>query len=195
MVPNKIIQRTFHIAHGDSIGTGFTIDVDGRQYLATARHVISDLESNSEIGVLRNGEWQQSAIGAVWHSPTGADVSLISLQHQLSPPYPIKHVGPENNFYLSQQIFFLGFPYGMHMEAGQVNDGFPVPFVKTGIVANFSMLSGGSQIMCRRKKPDGVKVICNQSVHLMIYNGLVSEINTQTSAVGGAPPEWTCSGR
>ena len=147
MVPNKIIQRTFHIAHGDSIGTGFTIDVDGRQYLATARHVISDLESNSEIGVLRNGEWQQSAIGAVWHSPTGADVSLISLQHQLSPPYPIKHVGPENNFYLSQQIFFLGFPYGMHMEAGQVNDGFPVPFVKTGIVANFSMLSGGSQII------------------------------------------------
>ena len=52
-----------------------------------------------------------------------------------------------------------------------------------------------SQIMCRRNKPTGIKVICNQSVHLMIYNGLVNEINTQTTAVGGAPPEWTCSGR
>ena len=52
-----------------------------------------------------------------------------------------------------------------------------------------------SQIMCRRNKPDGVAVICNQSVHLMIFNGRVNEINTQTSAVGGAPAEWTCSGR
>jgi S1-C subfamily serine protease len=147
VVPNKILQRTFHIAHADSIGTGFTLDADGRQYLATAKHVVEGLEPNTAIGVLRNGEWQDTLIGAVWHSPTGADLALISLKHQLSPSHLISHVGAENQFYLSQQIYFLGFPYGMHMEAGQINDGFPVPFVKTGIVANFSMVSGGSQII------------------------------------------------
>ena len=52
-----------------------------------------------------------------------------------------------------------------------------------------------SQIMCRRNKPEGVKVICYQSVHLMIFNGRVNEINTRTAAVGGAPAEWTCRGR
>ena len=147
MVPNKILQRTFHIAHRDSIGTGFTIDADGRQYLATAKHVVAGLESNSTIGVLRNGEWHDTPVGAVWYSPTGADVALLSLKSQLSPSYPIAHVGAENQFYLSQQIFFLGFPYGMHMEAGRINDGFPIPFVKTGIVSNFSTISGGSQII------------------------------------------------
>ena len=52
-----------------------------------------------------------------------------------------------------------------------------------------------SQIMCRRNKPQGVDVFCYQSVHLMIFNGRVNEINTQTAAVGGAPAEWTCRGR
>ena len=51
------------------------------------------------------------------------------------------------------------------------------------------------QIMCRRNKPKSVNAICYQSVHLMIFNGHVNEINTQTAAVGGAPAEWTCRGR
>ena len=52
-----------------------------------------------------------------------------------------------------------------------------------------------SQIMCHRNRPEGVKAICDQSVHLMIFNGRVNEISTQTAAVGGAPAEWTCRGR
>ena len=147
MVPQKILQRTFHIAHAGSIGTGFTLDADGRQYLATAKHVVAGLEPNATIGVLRDGEWQDTPIGNVWHSPTGADLALVSLKKQLSPSHPIGYVAAENQFYLSQQIFFLGFPYGMHMEAGQINAGFPVPFVKTGIVSNFSRVNGGSQII------------------------------------------------
>ena len=52
-----------------------------------------------------------------------------------------------------------------------------------------------TQIICRRNNPNGAKETCHQSVHLMIYSGLVNQINTQTSAVGGVPPEWSCSGR
>ena len=52
-----------------------------------------------------------------------------------------------------------------------------------------------SQVMCRRNKPKSANAICYQTVQLMIFNGRVNEINTQTAAVGGAPAEWTCRGR
>ena len=147
MVPSNILQRTFHISHKGATGTGFTVDVDGRQYLATAKHVVDGLAPESSIGVMRNGTWQGVDIGEVWHSPTGADVALLSLKNQLSPAHQIVVLGDSASYSLSQQIFFLGFPYGLHMEAGLINNGYPVPFVKTGIVASFSLVSGGSQLI------------------------------------------------
>ncbi|NIF29177.1 trypsin-like peptidase domain-containing protein [Pantoea sp. Tr-811] len=146
MVPRSILTRTFHVLHCGGIGTAFTIDVDGRQYLATAEHVVKGLASGSSISVHRNGSWQEVAIGEVWHSTTGADVSLLSLKEPLSPSEPIG-LGTSASYYLSQQIYFLGFPFGLHMEAAQINNGFPVPFVKTGIISSFSPKSGGSQLI------------------------------------------------
>lgn len=147
MVPSNILQRTFHISHNRSTGTGFTIDVDGRQYLATAKHVIEGLAPDSSIGVMHDGAWKNIEIGEIWHSPTGADVALLSLKNQLSPSHKIVALGDSASYFLSQQIYFLGFPFGLHMEAGLINNGYPVPFVKTGIVASFSSVSGGSQLI------------------------------------------------
>lgn len=146
MVPSNMLQRIFHIGHNGSIGTGFTIDVDGRQYLVTARHVVEGLTSDSQISLLRNGAWGSIDIGNVWNSPTGADIALLSLRSQLSPAHHIV-VGGAGSFFLSQQIFFLGFPFGLNMEVGQINNGYPMPFVKTGIVSSFSSVSGGSQLI------------------------------------------------
>ncbi len=60
---------------------------------------------------------------------------------------PENALGDATSFFLSQQIFFLGFPYGLHMEAAQANNGYPIPFVKTGIISSFSPVSDGSQII------------------------------------------------
>lgn len=147
MVPSNILQRTFRISHNGATGTGFTIDVDGRQCLATAKHVVDGLASESSIGVMRNGAWQSVDIGDAWYSPTGADIALLSLKNQLSPSHKVVVLGDSASYFLSQQIYFLGYPYGLHTEASQINNGYPVPFVKTGIVASFSPVSGGSQLI------------------------------------------------
>lgn len=147
MVPSNILQRTFQLLHNGATGTGFTFDVDGRQYLATARHVVEGLKAGSNVEVFGNGTWQQVAIGSVWFSPTGADVALLSLRQQLSPAHVIAILGDGATFSLSQQAYFLGFPYGLQTEVGQLNNGYPIPFVKSGIVSSFSMPSGGSQVV------------------------------------------------
>lgn len=146
MVPNNILQRTFNISHNGSSGTAFTIDVDGRQYLVTARHVVDGLTPGSSVTVLRNKAWQPLEISGVWYSPTGADIALLSLKRQLSPALRIT-LGDSVRFFLSQNIYFLGFPYGLHMDGALINDDYPVAFVKSGIVASFSQVSGGSQII------------------------------------------------
>ena len=147
MVPSNILQRTFRLLHNGATGTGFTFDVDGRQYLATARHVVEGLEAGSNFGVSCSGTWQQVAVGSVWFSPTGADVALLSLERQLSPAHGVVMLGDGATFSLSQQAYFLGFPYGLQTEVGQLNNDYPIPFVKSGIVSSFSMLSGGSQVV------------------------------------------------
>jgi hypothetical protein len=42
------------------------------------------------------------------------------------------------NFYISQECFFLGFPFGLKMDdkEGKINNGFPLPFVKKGIISS-----------------------------------------------------------
>ncbi len=40
----NILNRTFHMSYGGSTGTCFTVDVDGRQYLVTARHVVQSTD-------------------------------------------------------------------------------------------------------------------------------------------------------
>jgi hypothetical protein len=40
MITANYMCRTFRIKCGNSSGSGFTIDVNGREYLITARHVV-----------------------------------------------------------------------------------------------------------------------------------------------------------
>ncbi len=146
MVPSNILQRTFHIAHNGEAGTAFTIEVSDLQYIVTAAHVVKALQPNSHLSVMHCGQWLTVDIGEVWVSPTGADIALISPKKQLSPAHSIL-VGSASSFYLSQQIYFLGFPYGLRLDLGPANNDFPLPFVKTGIVSSFTSAGSGSQIV------------------------------------------------
>lgn len=146
MVPTNILQRTFHIAHNGESGTAFTVEISDLQYIVTAAHVVKGLQSGSKLSVMHRGEWLSIDIGEVWVSPIGADIALISPNKQLSPVHPIL-VGSASSFYLSQQIYFLGFPYGLRLDLGPLNNDFPVPFVKTGIVSSFTTAGDGSQIV------------------------------------------------
>ena len=44
MITANVIHRVFRIAIGSQVGSGFTIDVEGKEYLVTARHIADELE-------------------------------------------------------------------------------------------------------------------------------------------------------
>src|SRR5260370_14130079 len=57
MVPSNILQRVFAVKIGSEQGTGFTIEVDGQQYLITAKHLLLSAPSSSVIEVWHDKNW------------------------------------------------------------------------------------------------------------------------------------------
>ncbi len=51
MIKNNVIHRVFYLRYEDNAGTCFTIDIDGRQYFVTARHVVSDLTESQSLSI------------------------------------------------------------------------------------------------------------------------------------------------
>ncbi|WP_353632526.1 serine protease [Pseudomonas canadensis] len=144
MITSSIIQRTFSIKAGDSSATGFTVDIDNLQYLVTAKHVIENLNKEDGLDVYHDGQWKELPIKKLWMSDSGADLALISFHQQISPSHKV-NLEPHSGYFLSQTAYFLGFPFGLKLEAGQTNNGYPVPFVKSAIISSFTLSKTGSE--------------------------------------------------
>lgn len=133
MITTNAIQRTFHIRVGDSTGTCFTIDVDDKQYLVTAKHVVPDLVGTSNIEIFHEQQWKNIEVTVVGHCDGEIDISVLTTNLQISPTHPLEPTSAGMAY--GQDVYFLGFPYGMAGEIGPMNRDFPFPFVKKAIVS------------------------------------------------------------
>lgn len=145
VVSSNALQRTFQLKYGNQTGTCFTLDVDGRQYLVTARHVVDGIKGGGNIEIRRDSQWQSIPVKAFFPSPDSVDIAVLVASVQISPSLPLP--AEPVNIFLSQDVYFLGFPDGLSMDAKNLNAGFPLPFVKKGSVAAFVAADGGAQII------------------------------------------------
>ena len=133
-ITNNVLQRTFRLKCDAQVGTCFTLDIDERQYLITAQHVASSIAGSSAVEIFHEGTWKNLQVDLVGHGEHGIDITVLAPKQLLSPRYLLSTGG----FSLGQDVWFLGFPYGLMTEAGDLNANFPLPFVKKGIVSSFS---------------------------------------------------------
>lgn len=56
-VPSEVLTRVLLIPVGAHSGSGCTIDVDGRQYIITAKHFVSEVKDNDSIRIHRIDGW------------------------------------------------------------------------------------------------------------------------------------------
>jgi len=133
MITTNVIQRTFHIRVGSSIGTCFTIDISNKQYIVTARHVVETITDTTSISIFHDNQWKDIEVTLVGHCTDEIDISVLSTNFQLSPLHPLE--ASMGGLIYGQDAYFLGFPYGMTGELGQMNRDFPLPFVKKAIVS------------------------------------------------------------
>ncbi|WP_447897835.1 S1 family peptidase [Stenotrophomonas sepilia] len=132
MITNNVYSRVFQLKVGHSTGTIFVMEHEDRQYWVTAKHVISDWDREQPLDVMRSDGWWQIRLRLVGEHQS-ADVAVLAAN------FAVKVYEAEasmKNFAISQEVFFLGFPFGWsaHVPA-HVNREFPLPFIKRAIVS------------------------------------------------------------
>ncbi len=140
MVPITALQRTFRMQFNGETATCFTLDRYNKQYIVTARHALPDIGKYITIQLQHEGVWKDLDCRVVGNAPGEVDISVLAPPHAISPSEPFEPT--TKHLQLGQDTFFLGFPYGLHAEVGDLNASFPLPLVKKACV---SMLSLGAR--------------------------------------------------
>ena len=137
MVTSNVIQRTFKIRRSNSQGSAFTVDRGGKQYLATARHVVEGIRSGERVAVVHENQWKTVDVNVVGVGEGEADVVVLACLERLSPSHPLEP--DDTGFAYGQQAYFLGFPFGWDSGGEHINNGLPLPFVKAGVISAFTV--------------------------------------------------------
>lgn len=110
-VPSNVLLRTKRIIAGAGSGTAFTIDVDGRQYLVTAKHIMAQTPGNTGTVQLCDGAEKCSDVAVtVLRCADPIDIAVLIPDHQLTVAFDLP--ADSRGTLLGQEVLFVGFPYG-----------------------------------------------------------------------------------
>ena len=129
MLTLNVYDRVFFVK-SSAYGTAFSIDVDGRQYLVSAKHIVNP---DGEFKIYYDNKWKQLPVTLVGTGVGEIDVSVLAPKYRLSSN--IKLNPAIGDFILGQDAYFVGFPYKMWSEGGDIMQGRPLPFVKKGAIS------------------------------------------------------------
>jgi hypothetical protein len=198
MVRREALRRTFHLKYGDSSGTCFAIDVNNRQFLITAAHVLTE---NTEAGAIpeiwHDNEWKVVRHSVIKTGSNGIDVAVIAVTDVIADPrlvvYPTSQIA-----FLSQEVFFLGFPYGMRCNVGVINEDFPIPLVKKGCISKIADRADEFILIDGHNNPgfSGGPIIYNSGAKTCIAGVVVGRTwRSETPNQDGAPVKvWSDDG-
>jgi len=121
-VPLSVYYRVLMIRTDKGLGTGFTLDVDGRQYLVTAKHIVRGLEPETAVQMAR-----YDASGKVKYvdfrmrvlmCDDPVDIAVLLPPEQLTLSTPMEPASSGNSPVFGQDLYFVGFPFGrLYMQA------------------------------------------------------------------------------
>ena len=188
MITANVIHRVFWIRCGSAMGTAFAIDVDGKQYLTTARHVVTSVPSPLSVEVFSNGAWASLPARLVGHGLADVDVSVLATDRRLTPSDLLLEASSDGMAY-GQEVFFLGFPYGMTGRFLFGTDGCPLPLVKR---ATLSLFHGSVYLLDGHNNPGfsgGPVVFSPPGVPRYKVAGIISgfQANEEPIYSGGQP--------
>lgn len=146
MITSNVLQRTFFIRVGEATGTAFTLDVDKRQYLVTARHVCPTRAGKTSIDIYHDGAWKAvevTVVGLGEANKIESDVAVLAPEHQLSLSHPLEP--STRDLVWGQDVFFVGFPFGLHT-ISPVNNGYPIPIIKGAVMSGVIKGEGGKEV-------------------------------------------------
>ena len=136
-VPGNVITRVFDIRVGGETGetgSAFVLDYEDQQYLVTAEHMVASLPTTGSLDILQNDEkWHPVKVKVLHGKQPCDDVAVLIPESWTNLRIDDLPILP--NWFMGQEVYFLGFPYGLftYFANGVVTS--PVPLVKHGYVS------------------------------------------------------------
>lgn len=132
----NVIYRVLRIKTADGTGSAFTIEVEGKQYLITARHLLERFGSEGEVELWMEGRWSRMRARAIYPASAAVDMAALDFGRPLTVTFPLEP--SSGGLTLGQQVYFLGYPYSLGTPGGArfAPPGFgEFPFLKSGIIS------------------------------------------------------------
>jgi hypothetical protein len=128
-VNSNLVESVFFLKFGASTGSAFTLTLNENQYLVSAKHIFKEISHKSQITVelFHENVWKQITAELYFHPKDKIDVFVITLPQLIAPKYQFS---TDAQLLFGQDLFMLGFPYGLYQDSGDINRNFPLPFVK-----------------------------------------------------------------
>lgn len=142
-VTRNVLMRVLEIRVGGSTGitgTAFTLDVNGREYLVTAKHMVEKLKHKGVIEIsVRSGQWDPINV-TVYRCEGAVDIAVLIPPRQLTVNLPLEPAtdGGPGQARDGQDMYFAGFPFGasaysVSSYAHRLNGEYPIPIIKKGL--------------------------------------------------------------
>jgi len=102
-------------------GTAFAIDIDGRQYLITAKHMVAGMGDTGKISLTEKGDYTVKIFRC--EDPIDIAVLVAPLPLTFEQTMKVASNGPD----LGGDFWFMGFPLGIELPAPKGKGGFINP--------------------------------------------------------------------
>jgi len=132
-IPSGMLYSVCPFKYKTEAGTCFVINIDNRQYIITARHLVPDIKKGDSVQLYFNQNWNNFIIEPLFPKNAKTDIAALAADHQITPLLDIP-VSSES-IIIGQDVFFLGFPYGLHTPIKDPTTHITetIPFVKKAI--------------------------------------------------------------
>lgn len=136
MITSNVIERTFRINYKERVGTCFTITVEDKMYLITARHIVEEITGLDSVRIYHDGKWVNISVNLIGHASKSVDISVLTADLYFSGNAPMP--ASRDGLAYGQDVYFLGFPGVVNIDhassaAMEINRNFPMPIVKHAI--------------------------------------------------------------
>jgi hypothetical protein len=145
MIDTAALARILMLRYGEGTGTCYLADVENRQYLLTASHVVPEIEDGHQIALRINHDWFETEVRVVEHLIDGSDITVLALPMVIARGD--NHEVTAGHLPLSGEVYFAGYPFARNIVIPPENQEAlnwrrDFPFVKRGIVSALNFQGG-----------------------------------------------------
>ena len=133
LIGNEVLTQVFRIRIGQEFGTAFTIDVDSQQYLVTVDHLIPTGCAECTLDIWLDNAWMSLTGRAI--RPHSSEVAAVAIALTTRLSSESTAWAKVDELELAQQMYFMGFPFGLRTAETTGAEISEIPFVKTGILS------------------------------------------------------------